>query len=890
MSNLNETINEITQKFGYFPLYFEPAKESNEILKSLWSQTKDNYLDSPLPALFKEKLALSITQFSSSPYSFMFHIANLNLIGMHANEIDALLKNQPKSYNELVDKVETVATVSSEFWPEEGSLLEYKIHLLSIAIFLDRDVHYCHGELRKILPLSLYNALICFINFKYTSLKWTEAHPEINYKEDQIVFTTLPKIYKERPSLKETLSGYLSNMKNQKALRNRWLKEENQKIFQIQENLINLSIKKEEELTTLLDAASEGMYGIDTQGRISFINKAALKILGYNSKTELIGKNAHESFHYKTKNGGHFPIEDCKIYQALRNKETIEISDDTLWTKDGHPLPVEYRSTPTYNNSKELTGSFVTFKDLTQEYKAKQQVKFETDRILSILDNAPIPLTIMEGPRHRVSYSNSKGPKYFQNRNINMIGKEILDIYPDFATNGLLKKLDHVFKTGETYFGQEVLINFEQADGTTKPYYLDVIYKPHYSSDGVIRGVLGVAINVTEKVSQRKELIHQTNEAKAASLTKNSFLANMSHEIRTPLNAIIGFTEVLQTSKLSKEEQDYLNIIQKNGTTLSKLIDDILDISKVEAGKLAVDLVPCDLIELIGETIEVFEVMAHAKDIQLKFTRPKETGFTIISDPTRLRQILTNLIGNAVKFTKQGSVNIRLAASKPSPGLTQFEIFIQDTGIGLSAPQIEKIFQPFVQADDSTQRIFGGTGLGLALSKRLAEALKGDIQVTQSEPNVGSTFCFNFQAKVESRNLTTKKLEPLNDLKSNPLKSMNILVVDDSKENRRLMKILLSGVGANVALADSGYSAIEKIITKSYDLVLLDIQMPGMDGYQTFKEIKERGFKKPIVALTAHAMTHEREKTKEHGFDGHETKPVDINKLVTTILELHQPH
>ena len=167
MSNLKHIVNEITQNFGYFPLFFEPAKDSEIILGSLWSQTKVHYLDSPLPALFKEKLALSLVQFSSSPYSFMFHITTLNLMGMHASEIDKLLSAQPKNYNELVDKVETVKSQMLEEWPEEGSLLEYKIHLLSVAIFLDRDVHYCQSELRKILPLSLYNYLIFYINFKY---------------------------------------------------------------------------------------------------------------------------------------------------------------------------------------------------------------------------------------------------------------------------------------------------------------------------------------------------------------------------------------------------------------------------------------------------------------------------------------------------------------------------------------------------------------------------------------------------------------------------------------------------------------------------------------------------------------------------------------------------
>ena len=542
MSNQKEIVKEITQKFGYFPLFFRPAKETPDVLESLWRQTKDHYLESPLPTLFKEKLALVVTQFSSSPYSFMFHIVTLHLMEFTAEEIEEILNSAPQNYNDLIASVESIESIGIDSWPKVGSLLEKKILLLSLAIFLDRDVLYCQNELRKILPLDYYNHLIFYINYKYMTLKWTEAHLDIDHTKDELISITLPRIYQENRTIELTVNSYLKKMRNQKALRNQWLKDENKRIFQIQENLINLSIKKEEELTTLLDASSEGMYGMDTEGKISFVNKAAVRILDFESKKEFIGKNAHELFHHKTKEGHPFPIEDCKIYGALKTEKTIEISDDTLWSKTGKPVPVEYRSTPTYNSQNEFTGAFVVFKDLTEEYKAKFETKLETDRILSILDDAPIPLTIMEGPEHRITYSNSKGPLYFQNKKVDMIGKSIFEIFPFFKENGLGDKLDEVYKTGEMFTGSEIPIWFNQKDGSIKQFFLDVIYKPHFGNDGEIKGVLGVAIDSTEKVMQREELEHQRNEAKNSNLTKNSFLANMSHEIRTPLNAIIGFT------------------------------------------------------------------------------------------------------------------------------------------------------------------------------------------------------------------------------------------------------------------------------------------------------------------------------------------------------------
>ncbi|MCZ6795011.1 MAG: ATP-binding protein [Planctomycetota bacterium] len=384
--------------------------------------------------------------------------------------------------------------------------------------------------------------------------------------------------------------------------------------------------------------------------------------------------------------------------------------------------------------------------------------------------------------------------------------------------------------------------------------------------------------------------------AEAANRAKSQFLANMSHEIRTPLNAILGFANLLHENADSDEEErrDWLRTIRRSGKHLLKLINDVLDISKIEAGHVEVDHVVCTPHAIIGEVVSMLRSRAVEKGLSLELHYDSSMPAMITSDPTRLRQILTNLVGNAVKFTDRGQVrlNVRLVGEGED---SRLRISITDTGVGIPEEQQEAIFDPFVQADTSVTREFGGTGLGLAIAKRIAEALGGSITV-ESRVGEGTTFVL----EVETGSLDG--VEMISDPMSESVIEVNapktpagprlhgrILLVEDGETNRKLIRLVLRRAGAEVVLAENGKIGVEKATSEKFDVILMDMQMPVMDGYTATRTLREQGITTPIIALTAHAMRGDDEKCKAAGCVGYLTKPVEPGLLTSTVAELLDP-
>lgn len=409
---------------------------------------------------------------------------------------------------------------------------------------------------------------------------------------------------------------------------------------------------------------------------------------------------------------------------------------------------------------------------------------------------------------------------------------------------------------------------------------------PVRNAKGVIQYWIGTATDIEEEKRVAEVLNAAKEAAENANATKSAFLANVSHEIRTPLGAILGFSNLLKDPSLSAEQREhYIETIARNGQSLTRLIDDILDLAKVEADQLDVEEIHFSFIDLVKEVVALFQEKAQEKNIRLTLDFAPGVPENLYSDPTRLRQILINIVGNAIKFTDVGGVDVEVLANPTENEFYQFNVKVKDTGCGLTEDQLERLFKPFTQADNTTTRRYGGTGLGLALSKRLSEALGGDIQITDCVPNVGCTFEITFLARA-SATKNKKSVSKIENSSAKPLNDVRVLLVEDSTDNQILVQYILSKNGAKVEIANNGLEAVEKATQHDHDVVLMDIQMPKMDGYQATSKLLSQGYKKPIVALTAHAMVEDRLKTQAAGFSGHLTKPLNNRELIETIAQL----
>ena len=385
-------------------------------------------------------------------------------------------------------------------------------------------------------------------------------------------------------------------------------------------------------------------------------------------------------------------------------------------------------------------------------------------------------------------------------------------------------------------------------------------------------------------------LVKATEQADLANLAKSHFLSNMSHEIRTPLGVIQGFAELAMKEEiLHSERLGYLNTIRRNSSNLTKLIGEVLDLSKVEAGLVELEITPFSLSDLVSEVMTTFQLQAAKKQVDLKFFFKQDCPAVIVSDQMRLRQILINVIGNALKFTSQGEVTLTIQPrSDQLNGLhSQLQFLIQDTGIGLTAESQARVFQPFVQADSSTTRKFGGTGLGLSLSKKLAQALGGDLILVESTPGQGSLFLIS--VKLNSVDADAAYLSKPTDTGTKPIQSLeglNVLLVEDSEDNQLLFSLYLMQAGANVDLGSDGNFGVELARKKSYDVILMDVQMPNLDGYGATAVLRAEGCDVPIVALTAHAMKEDRDRALANGFTHYLTKPLESKTLVQTLTPI----
>lgn len=503
------------------------------------------------------------------------------------------------------------------------------------------------------------------------------------------------------------------------------------------------------------------------------------------------------------------------------------------------------------------------------------QQKFE-----AIFRGSTVPFAFLEGPELRFEIFNPAFGDLFPGRDL--AGRPLLEALPELHETAFPRAMRSVLETGRSRVTPEerALIRDPLTNQIEDRFFESELVRSAF-------GVLWHLTEVTPNVKAKHELQRARRAAASAGVAKRAFLSNMSHELRTPLGVILGFTDILRSSPITPEEREkYFDIVERSGQSLMRIIDDVLDLSSLEADGAGIETKAFDLRGLVGEAVAMFADQAAGQGIELTLEASQLPPFKIKSDEVRIRQVLVNLIGNALKFTPKGRVKIEGSFVSLEDDRLNVVLTVSDTGIGLTAEEAARVFKPFTQADDAGTRAYGGTGVGLALSRKLAQSLGGDVVLQESAKGRGSVFRFDLLTRKDPDPVIAAEnaASAVGAARSLRLRGKKILVVDDSPDNRFLMRMFLRRQGAVIDEAANGEDAVRMARGGAHDVVLMDIQMPGLNGYEALKRLRLGSYGKPVIALTAYAMNEERERTRAAGFSAHVSKPVDAAELVDAIL------
>ncbi len=621
----------------------------------------------------------------------------------------------------------------------------------------------------------------------------------------------------------------------------------------------------------------------DPAGGVTFINPAAEKITGWRA-SDALQKDVSAVF--KIVNERSSQPEESVIAKSIREREVGDLAKYTvLIARDGSEWPIDGNTAPFFDAAGRLAGAVLVFHDISNRRHAEQELEISEIRYRRLFESAHDGILILDAVTSKVVDVNPFMGDLLGYPREHFLGKELWEIGVFKDADMSKKAMATLQKVGRIRYEDLPLLH---KDGR----HIPVEFVSNVYREGR-RNVIQCNIrDITERKRMSHDLAQATLDAQAASRSKSEFLANMSHEIRTPMGAILGFADMLLTK--SPEECAKIGcvqIIRRNTLHLLELINEVLDISKVEAGQMQVERVSCDLPALLTQVISLLRPRAKEKGLDFGVTFQGPIPRMIQTDPLRLKQILVNLIGNAIKFTEAGRIDLKISDLGAGTPNIVLRVEVIDTGIGMTPEQMTRLFMPFTQGDGSITRKFGGTGLGLTISRQFARLLGGDVTAS-GQAGMGSAFTVTVDggpsAGVELLEGLTETTLPTTDDRKKPDKIRlrgRILLVEDGADNQRLLAMQLGDAGGSVTVAGDGQVAVDLTTTLAFDVILMDMQMPVMDGYAATQELRGKGLKTPIIALTAYAMAQDRDKCMAIGCTDYLSKPTDEQTLLKTVRQ-----